>query len=158
MIKNNPTIVGDKHIDELRGWIEIRANWLFYLVQEAQKRGLDLQFAYDAIHACGDRQRESKPKTNSVTTFCQSCFSESVTRIFEQDVEYGEDEVNVTFHYCPLVAAWRKLTDDEELISKLCDIAMEGDRAQFSQFDFYLGDTIAAGKDSCKMCVSKKKK
>lgn len=154
MIKNIPLITDDPHVNDCRSWIETRANWLFYLVKEAQKRGIDpYEFAYAAIHQCGDRQREAKPETDSVVTFCKACFTESVTRIFEQDIEWGENRVDVTFNYCPLVAAWQKLTDDEELIAKLCDIAMEGDRGQFSQFDFELGDTIASGCPACKISI-----
>lgn len=157
MITNKPSITDDQHVNDCRRWIEARANWLFYLVQEAEKRGIDpYEFAYAAIHQCGDRQRESLPKTDSVVTFCQACFTESVTKIFEQDVHYEENRVDVEFHYCPLVAAWQKLTDDEELIDKLCDIAMEGDRGQFAQFDFELGDTIAKGCPSCKISVIQK--
>lgn len=36
------------------------------------------------------------------------------------------------FHHCPLVAGWQRVTDDEELIERYCDIAMEGDRGIFS--------------------------
>ena len=53
------------------------------------------------------------------------------------------------------------MTDDEEKIATLCDIAMDGDRgiaSQFDAFEFELGKTIAKGDDICEVCFRKKKK
>lgn len=79
-------------------------------------------------------------------------------KAFEMDVKTTDNELSIEFHYCPLVEAWRKLTGDEEKISRLCDIAMEGDRgiiSCFDKFSFELGDTIANGKDTCQVSIKK---
>jgi len=76
------------------------------------------------------------------------------------DVKTTDEELNIEFHYCPLVEAWKKLTGDEVKISKLCEIAMEGDRGIVSKFDkfvFRLGNTIANGDKTCQVLIKKKK-
>ena len=40
----------------------------------------------------------------------------------------GDGKLSVEFHYCPLVAAWKKLGASDEECAVLCDIAMDGDR------------------------------
>ena len=62
------------------------------------------------------------------------------------------------FHYCPLVAAWQKQTDDPGYIKLLCDMAMDGDRGMFSDpsLEFHLDQTIAGGCDSCIVRVTPK--
>jgi hypothetical protein len=64
------------------------------------------------------------------------------------------------FHYCPLVSAWKKLGASQEEIVHLCDIAMDGDRGiaeQFPDFQFSLGETIAAGHPVCQIRFDLKK-
>ena len=58
-----------------------------------------------------------------------------------------------------MVAAWLKLTKDEENIATLCDIAMDGDRgivSTFNNFDMQLGETIASGGKVCRLTICKK--
>lgn len=158
MIKNEASDRG-QHIKDLRDAIEHRATWFYYLVQEAKKRGLDYDFARDAIKECGCFHGNNKyTKTDDLSVFAPEFISENVKNIFEMDTTLTEDEFNIDFHYCPLVAAWKKLTDDEEEIAMLCDIAMDGDRgiaSTFDNFEFHLGKTIAKGDDICEVCFKK---
>jgi hypothetical protein len=160
MIKNEASDRG-QHIKDLRDAIEHRATWFYFLVQEAKKRGLDYDFASDAITACGSFHGNSKyTQTDDLKVFAPEFISENVRNIFEMDTEVTEDEFNITFHYCPLVSAWKKLTNDEEEIAQLCDIAMDGDRgicSAFPSFEFELGKTIAKGDPICEVCFRKKK-
>jgi len=39
-----------------------------------------------------------------------------------------DDQLDIDFHYCPLVAAWQSHGVTDEQIAKLCDISMQGDR------------------------------
>lgn len=68
-----------------------------------------------------------------------------------------DHELSVDFHYCPLVAAWKKLGATDEECSVLCDIAMDGDRGICEKmgFDFHLGKTIANGDDICEVRIKK---
>ncbi|MCB2294837.1 L-2-amino-thiazoline-4-carboxylic acid hydrolase [Clostridium algoriphilum] len=160
MIENTNKIK-EKHTEGLRQAIEHRATWFYFLIDEAEKRGMDAQFARDAIRKCGCFHGENKfPKTNDIRKFASFFATEQVQRVFEMEVKTTDDELNIEFHYCPLVAAWAKLTDDGVKISKLCDIAMEGDRGLISKFDeftFELGNTIASGDNNCQVVIKKKK-
>ena len=75
-------------------------------------------------------------------------------------VKADEDGYHLDFHYCPLVAAWKKLGASPEDIEHLCDIAMDGDRGvagDFDDFEFTLGHTIAAGDEVCQIRFDKRK-
>lgn len=159
MITNNASDRGE-HIKDLRDAIEHRATWFYYLIKEAKKRGLDYDFARDAITSCGCFHGNSKyTKTDDLKAFAPEFVSDNVRNIFEMDTEVTDEALNIEFHYCPLVAAWKKLTDDEEEIAMLCDIAMDGDRgiaSTFPEFEFSLGKTIAKGDPICEVCFRKK--
>jgi hypothetical protein len=159
MINNNKTNQGS-HIEELRSAIEHRATWFALLIDEAKKRGLDTTFARDAIFRCGAFHGESKlPRTEDLSVFTDAFLTENIKKIFEMETEVTEDQLTVTFHYCPLVAAWQKLGVSEEDIAVYCDIAMDGDRgivSAYEKFDYRLGDTIAKGCSSCQLFVTKK--
>ncbi|MEQ8198428.1 MAG: L-2-amino-thiazoline-4-carboxylic acid hydrolase [Clostridiaceae bacterium] len=158
MITNNASI-HEENIEDLRAAIEHRAAWFALLIQEAKKRGLDIEFARDAIYNCGSFHADVKfPKTDDLEVFAKSFATENVKKIFEMDVEANQEEFNITFNYCPLVAAWRKITDDEEFIGELCDAAMNGDRgiiSKYDKFEFHLGDTIAKGCKTCQVLIKK---
>lgn len=161
MITNNASDRG-AHIKDLRDGIEHRATWFYYMIQEAKKRGLDYDFARDAVKGCGCFHGENKyTMTDNLTKFAPEFVSDNVRNIFEMETTVTEDEFNIEFHYCPLVEAWKKLTDDEEEIALLCDIAMDGDRgiaSVFPEFEFELGKTIAKGDSTCEVCFRKVKK
>lgn len=161
MIKNEASDRG-QHIKDLRDAIEHRATWFYFLIKEAKKRGLDYDFARDAIIGCGCFHGNNKyTKTDDLSVFAPEFISDNVRNIFEMDTTLTEEEFNIEFHYCPLVSAWKKLTDDEEEIAMLCDIAMDGDRgiaSTFPEFEFELGKTIAKGDNICEVCFRKGKK
>jgi len=159
MIKNNSSDRG-KHIDDLRAAIEHRATWFYFLIKEAQKRGLDYEFARAAIHACGEFHGKTRyGQTDDLTKFGPEFATQNVQDIFEMDVTTTPEEMKIEFHYCPLVNAWQKLGASEEEIATLCDIAMDGDRGiacAFPAFEFELGKTIAKGDDICEVCFKRK--
>lgn len=160
MIKNNPSDRG-QNIEDLRNAIEHRATWFYYLIEEAQKRGLDIDFAREAIINCGCFHGKNKfTQTDDMKKFAAEFVTDNVKNIFEMDTQVTDEELKIEFHYCPLVAAWKKLTNDEEKIATLCDIAMDGDRgisSQFDAFEFHLGKTIAKGESICEVCFKKVK-
>ncbi|MDF2952352.1 MAG: hypothetical protein K0S18_1935 [Anaerocolumna sp.] len=159
MITNNKKEQGT-HIEELRSAIEHRATWFALLIEEAKKRGLDTSFARDAIYRCGAFHGVSKlPRTSDLNVFTDAFLPENTQKIFDMETEVTEDKLTVTFHYCPLVAAWQKLGISEEDIAEYCDIAMDGDRgiiSEYDDFEYELGDTIAKGCKTCQLFVTKK--
>lgn len=158
MIENEATISDTKTMD-LRTAFEHRATWFYFLIEAAKKRGLDLDFAHEAIFNCGKFHGDTVyPKTSDIKEFAEAFANENVQNIFEMDVTTTDDELDIEFHYCPLVAAWQKLTGDDALIADLCDTAMDGDRGiinEYPDFEFELGDTIAKGNPTCKVCIRK---
>ena len=153
-IKNTPTITDDPIINLRRSDIEQRAEWFYFMNDEAGKRGIDWEeYCRPAIHRVGCfRGAESfEGIDRSDLIAVANVFKNNTvgSRTFEKEyVKLSEDEVIIDHHYCPLLAAWQKLTDDEELIAKCCDIAMEGDRGIFSLVEgatFHLDSTLAEG-------------
>jgi len=161
MIKNKPSKTNDK-CELFRSAIEHRALWAALLIEEAKKRGLDMEFAHAAIRQCGMFHGDHKyTKTDDLKKFAPEFANPDVTGAFEMEVKECTDEhLYIDFHYCPLVAAWQKLGLPEEELPELCDIAMDGDRGIISTFDgftFHLGDTIAKGNDVCQIRINKVK-
>ena len=160
MITNKPAIVGDKKTDDLRAAIEHRATWFYLMIEAAKNKGLDTSFAREAIFKCGCFHGENKyPRTNDIKAFAAAFANENVVNIFEMDVKTTDEALDIKFHYCPLVEAWKKLGATDEDISELCDVAMEGDRGiinVYDDFEFKLGKTIAQGNKVCEVSIHKK--
>ncbi len=161
-IKNNPK-PHDSHIESIRNAIEHRATWMYFLMDEARKRGLDWEdFGREAILRCGRFHGSSKfPDTKSIKTFGDAFATEDLKKIFDMNiVQCDEDAFTVEFNYCPLLTGWMKQTGNEKDIELLCDIAMDGDRGiveTYPDFEFDLQSTIACGDDVCRLTISKKK-
>jgi hypothetical protein len=162
-IKNTPTITTDQRVNDTRAALEHRATWFQLLAEEAEKAGADWEaFARKAIRRCGVFHGNTKfTKTDDVKALGKQFASELYSKVFEMDVkELSDEKFEVEFHYCPLVAAWQKQTQDEQRIAKLCDVAMDGDRgivSTFPKFEFELGETIAQGGKGCTIIIRKKK-
>lgn len=160
MIKNNPSITGDPRVDDTRAQMEHRATWLYFLTEEAEKNGLKMDdFARQAIFNCGCFHKERFGSTEDFKDYCTRVFTKPLMKVFEQDVEITDEELVAKFHYCPLVNAWAKQTDDQEKIMHLCDVAMDGDRGIFSDegYDFNIEGTIAQGCEYCTIRVKNTK-
>jgi len=127
----NEAVQHDEKTEILRNAIEHRATWMYFLLDEAEKDGLEWDgFGRRAIRRCGTFHGTTKfPKTNSVKEFGEAFATDILKKTFDMEVvECSEERFAVDFHYCPLVNAWMKQTGDEEKVAHLCDIAMDGDR------------------------------
>lgn len=165
-INNDPQVKDNKEINVLRSQMQQRAQWLFYIVDEMKKRGIDYEpIIRDAIYRVGcfrGEQMVSAFKDRKDLVELGESFKNHMNCIaFEKEFVCMEDEkLEMHFHHCPLVEGWMQVTDDEELIAKLCDMAMDGDRGIFSRVpesEFILDGTIAEGKPVCTLIVQKKK-
>lgn len=161
MIINEPKkYIGDYEVDAVRAAYENRANWYYFLVKEGLEQGLPLQFARDALFEAG--QYLGKKRFSHVTTpqeFAEEFMNEAVLTVNEGVAASVTDEEFVAeVHYCPLVTAWKKLTDDEEYMAEICDVCMDMDRgtAAYLGWEMELRSTIAKGADRCTMCFKKK--
>ena len=144
-----------KEAEILRQAIEHRAMWFALLIEAAEKKGLDPNFARVAIHACGVFQGLNKyPRTDDLNEFEISFVTPQLREVFQMEPRREEHSLHVSFHDCPLVAAWKKLGIPEDRLPLLCDIAMEGDRGVASTYKnmrFTLGKTIAQGNPTCEV-------
>lgn len=160
-IKNKASIK-EPHIEDIRSAIEHRATWFYLFLYEARKKGLDLEkIARKAVFHTGCLHGKNKfTKTTDLRQFAGEFSNDLEKKIFEQNIlEITEDRFVIEFNYCPLVAAWTTLTNDEKEIAYLCDIAMEGDRgiiSEFPDFQLDLQETIASGSDVCRLVITKK--
>lgn len=161
-IVNQSKINNDEQVNNMRSAIEHRATWFYLLLDEAKKRGLDWNdFGRAAILRCGCFHGNVKfSNDGDMKKFASEFSNELFTKIFEMDVkEVTEDRFVVDFHYCPLVAAWKKQNVSDAEIDNLCDIAMDGDRGIVSVmpgFEMALEDTIAKGGTGCRIVITKK--
>lgn len=163
-IKNEAKITDDVMVNEVRGAIEHRATWMSLILDEAEKNGWDYeQIGRAAVQATGcmhgDRISGAKD-SEALPDFQKAFLTELGQKLFEMDITACDDEkLEVEFHYCALVNAWKKLGFSNERIELLCDIAMDGDRkiAEANGLDFKLGKTIAQGYDICEVNFYKKK-
>ena len=162
MIKNNPSVGGDKRIDDLRAAFAHRGAWFYYLYKAGKAHGLDEQFAREAIFEAGaDYTYKKYRPTDDIRIFAEDFVNPNVKLIFEMEPTVTDECMDVRFHYCPLVDAWQKMGIPEDEIEKLCDIAMCGDRgltSMFPEFEMVLDGTIAEGKDNCHLIIRKKQK
>jgi hypothetical protein len=161
MITNNPK-QGDKTTELLRAAFGHRALWLYLLVEAAKKRGVDPEFAREAVFQCGCIQAQALPDVDDPKEFGRAFVKPENARVFDMETHEEEDAFVMDFHYCPLVAAWQKMTGDETYIAWLCDIAMAGDRGiadrYKGKFEISLGPRIAYGDRSCQIRFTRCKK
>jgi len=161
-------------VRNLRNFFEHRALWLYFLYDEARKKGAKPDtFARAAIRRCGlyHGMRALTGKDTAVERpgaeggscrlLQKKLFPPPGKAIFE--MKFGaldDDTFEVDFHYCPLVNAWQKQGCSEEDMEKLCDWAMEGDRGIAEAFgcDLELKTTIARGDEFCQIRIKRKQK
>ena len=156
-IKNYPKR-NNKLIKAIRGLLEHRATWLYLLLDEAEKRGIKSEdFAKTAIMRCGCFQGDkltADANTKSLKGLKKKLFTLPARMVFEMKILVStDDQLDIDFHYCPLVAAWQSHGVRDERIAELCDIAMQGDRGIAKSFGckLELGETIAKGYDKCEI-------
>lgn len=165
-IQNTPKITDDPILNLRRSDIEQRAEWFYFMNDEAQKRGIDwAEYCRPAIFRVGcfrgAESFEGVDKSDLVAIANVFRNNTVGARTFEKEfVKVTPEEVIIDHHYCPLLAAWQKLTDDPELLCLSCDIAMEGDRGIFSLVEgatFHLDSTLAEGAPVCRLRLTKNK-
>ena len=154
-------------IDELaavnRKQIEHRATWMALIYDEMVKAGIDGEAVIRrAIKRCGRIHGEELKgrcgKPNCIEEFKKAFLNDVGMKTFEMRVVDGDAAdktaaLNIDFHYCALVGAWKKLGFDDKTCTLLCDMAMDGDRsiAEVMGLQFELGRTIAQGCPDCQL-------
>jgi hypothetical protein len=159
-------------IRNLRNFFEHRALWMYFICDEALKKGIKPEvFTPAAIRRCGiyhgmraitgkdTAAHEAGGQGASCRLLRKKLFPSAGKKIFEMEfIRLDDDAFDVDFHYCPLVNAWQKQGCSDEEIDKLCDWAMEGDRgiAQAFGCELELKKTIAKGDGVCQIRIRRK--
>ncbi len=157
-ITNTPKLT-DEVTKALRGQCARRASTICLMLQEAEKEGLSEDHARRAIYKYGEaigQDIKAQMKDPSDMMEFAGNFAVGLDRnIYEMEtMASDENKLYIDFHYCPYVEQWLKMGKTADEINRLCDIAMEGDRAigdQFTDFRFILGKTIAQGNSVCQL-------
>ena len=140
-----------------------RAVWMALIYDEMKKAGVPDadKIIRRAIRRCGLMHGDNFKKicgSGDCRDFLPVFNNELDVKVFESVQSSESDSMSLEFHHCPLVSAWKNLGLNDELISELCDMAMEGDRgiAEANEMTLDLQTTIADGFPSCKMEYRKK--
>ena len=143
----------------IREQLEHRALWMYLLCDEAAKKGLKAEdYAPAAIRRCGLYQGanlvEKGGMGKSLKGLKKALFGKAAQLVFEMKIlKCTDDNLDIDFHYCPLVKAWQKQGCSDEEIRVLCDHAMCGDRGIAESFGCQLDlpTTIAKGDGVCQI-------
>lgn len=152
-------------LDGQRNICQRRAATIANMIEAVKKRGLDEEFAREAIYKYGeDIAKDMKLSLGEDFTFdefLEVFAAQPHFDIYEMEIaEKTEDTLRVHFHYCPYVEEWEKQGYSGKDLEDLCDITMEGDKAIGDSFDnlkFTLGNTIADGNCVCELMFEKVK-
>ena len=148
-----------REIEVMRGLIKDRGSYLYYLVQAARKKGAD----WEGIARCGMsafgcmKFRAKFSQIQGLDDFLEAYLSEETKQIFDSYlIERDGDHAVIRAGYCPLMHAWVECGGDDAQVAKLCDIAMNADRAQVNSIpalSFSLRKSLAEGDDQCEFLV-----
>ena len=153
-------------LQAIREQLEHRALWMYLLCDEAKKKGLNPEeYAPAAIKRCGLYQGANLVKKGgmgqSLKGLKKALFGKAAQLVFEMKIQRcTDDNLDIDFHYCPLVKAWQKQGCSDEEIQLLCDHAMCGDRGIAESFgcELDLPQTIAGGADTCQIRFVRREK
>lgn len=142
--------------------METRFKWFHFLVDEAVRGGLDIEFVREAIRRCGVWHHETKyPAECDLYKIDKVFANDAASKVFEMEqVELSDDVMHYRFHYCPAIHAWQDVGVDDDTIARYCDLCMEGDRgicSGYPELEMVLSKTIASGDDCCDIVFRKKK-
>jgi predicted hydrocarbon binding protein len=148
--------------EAVRSAIEDRAMYLFFLLKEMEAvLGPEEaeRLAKQAIYRYGQTKGQRMGSLDTPADFITHQMRPGRQEIFDKEaIEAGETRGEIRFHYCPLVAAWKRLGATPDELSRLCDIAMQGDHGMISHtgMTLTLPHSIARGDPYCQLILELK--
>lgn len=153
----------DAETEKIRASMEQRAALIYYFVKTAKDMNMDYitlgrkAMFQNGVYKC----KNTFTPTKDVEEFTKDYMKADTLRAFDGECTVCDSGCLIEEStYCPLVAAWQKLTDDEKFIEELCDIAMYGDRGILScypDFAFTLQETLFDNGRKCCVKVERRK-
>lgn len=148
-----------REIEAMRNMIKDRGSYLYYLAKAAQDSDPNWETAFrKALTQYGCMRYCAKfTEVKGLDDFAETYLSPETKKIFDSDIiERDEEHLVIKAGYCPLMHAWVDCGGDDAFVGKLCDIAMDGDRAMVNSIpslDFSLRRSLAFGDDQCEFLV-----
>lgn len=146
-------------IETMRALIRDRGSYLYHLVTAAKEAGVD----WEKIARAGLTQngcylfRSKFQGVEGLDQFIKAYLSDTTKQIFDSDlIERDDEHLVIKAGYCPLMHAWVLCGGDDEYVAKLCDIAMDSDRAMVNSIPgvkFSLRKSLAFGDHQCEFLV-----
>lgn len=146
-------------IEAMRSLIRDRGRYLYFLVTAAKEKGLEWEaFARAGLTQYGCfRFEEAFEGVKGLGDFIETYLKENTKKIFDSDlIEKDDKHLIIKAGYCPLMHAWVECGGSDEYVAKLCDIAMDGDRAMVNSIPglkFGLQKSLAFGDCQCEFLV-----
>jgi len=157
----NKANISEEEVNLTRGHIEHRATWMALIYEEVKKATSPAkaeEIFRVAIHKCGNIHglnfKCACQDPANVCDFEKVFLNDNGKKNFEMDVKHVDhDNLQIEFHYCALLNAWKKLGLSDDECALLCDMAMDGDRgiAESMGMKLDLTETIAKGNPVCKL-------
>ncbi len=154
--------MSNKTTEAVRSAVEDRAMYLFFLLKEMEAAvGPEEaeRLASQAVYRYGQTKGQRMGPLTTPADFIAHQMRPGRQEIFDkEEIEAGESRGEIRFHYCPLVAAWKRLGVTSEELSRLCDIAMRGDHGMLSHTPMMLKlpCSIARGDPYCQLILELK--
>lgn len=161
MIKNIPTkSFSDPQVQILRRGGEYRALFLYHILKALDDHGFSSEMiGREGVYALGKSNRVNFPDDNDPEVFTDALLTPPGSDSMQiERTALTECEAKLEFGYCPMCEMWQKLTDDQDKIALLCDIAMEVDRGLVDTYPglaLRLGTRISAGGPVCDFRIKK---
>jgi hypothetical protein len=152
--------MSNKTTEAVRSAIEDRAMYLFFLLKEMEAAvGAEEaeRLASQAVYRYGQTKGQRMESLDTPADFIAHQMRPGRQEIMEKEaIEATEARGEIRFHYCPLVAAWKRLGASPEELSRLCDIAMQGDHGIISHTPMILElpRSIARGDPYCQLVLT----
>ena len=162
MITNIPTKkFSDPKVQILRRGAEYRALFLYHILKALKDHGYEFEMiGREGIFALGRSNSAGFPDTDIPEVFTDTLLEPPGASSMQiERTVLSEKEAKLEFGYCPMCELWQKVTDDQDMIALLCDIAMEVDRGlvdTYPEFTLRLGKRISAGEAVCDFWIRKK--
>ncbi|MEA5049978.1 MAG: L-2-amino-thiazoline-4-carboxylic acid hydrolase [Oscillospiraceae bacterium] len=146
-------------IEAMRGLIRDRGGYLYHLVSAMRDKTRNWEkIARTALTNYGCMKYHAFfEKIGGLGDFRAAYLSPTTAKIFDSEViEQDDEHLVIKAGYCPLYHAWVDCGADAAYAEKLCDIAMDADRAMVNSIpalDFSLQKSLAFGDAQCEFLV-----
>lgn len=147
-------------IEAMRKMIRDRGRYLYFLVTAAKEKHADWEdFSREALTQYGCfRFQEAFSQVEGLDDFVEAYLNDTTKQVFDSDlIERDGEHLVIKAGYCPLMHAWVECAGgDDAYVAKLCDIAMDGDRAMVNSIPalkFGLRKSLAFGDAQCEFLV-----